>query len=53
MYDPIARKFIISRGVQFVDNEAWDGSIEKIVRIIDVMEHDDIEDEVLQTPCTS
>jgi hypothetical protein len=34
-----------------MNNEAWDGSIEKTVNII---EHDDIEDgEVVQTPCTS
>jgi hypothetical protein len=52
MYDPVARKFIISHNVQFVENEAWDGRIEKTVKIIDAMEHDDIEDEVVQTPCT-
>jgi hypothetical protein len=27
MYDPIARKIIINRDVQFVENEAWDGNI--------------------------
>jgi hypothetical protein len=53
LYDPVARKVIISRDVQFVENEAWDGSITKIVKIIDVMEHDDTKDEVVQTPCTS
>ena len=47
MYDHVARKFIISHNVQFVENEAWDGTIEKIVTI----EHDDIEDEVVQTSC--
>jgi hypothetical protein len=34
-------------------NKAWDGSIEKIVIIIDLIGHDDIEDEVVQTPCKS
>jgi hypothetical protein len=53
LYDPIARKVIISRNVQFVENEAWDGSIERIVKIIDVIEHDDIEVEVFQTPIIS
>ena len=41
LYDPIARKLIISRNIHFVENEAWDGSIAKTVRIIDAMEHDD------------
>ena len=51
MYDPIARKVIISHDVEFLENEAWDGSIERIVKIIDVIGHDDIEDELVQTPC--
>jgi hypothetical protein len=41
LYDPLTRKLIINRNVQFMENEAWDGSIEKTVKIIDVMEHDD------------
>jgi hypothetical protein len=53
MYDPIARKVIISRNVQFVENEAWDGSIEKTIRNIDAIGHGDTEDEVVQTPCTN
>ena len=53
LYDLIARRVIISCDVQFVENEAWDGSITKILKIIDVIEHDDIEDEVVQTPCIS
>jgi len=36
-----------------VENEAWDGSIERIVKIIDVIKHDDMEDEVAQTPIIS
>jgi hypothetical protein len=52
MYDHAARKFIISHDVQFVENEAWDGSIEKTIKIINAMEHDEIEYEVFQTPCT-
>ena len=50
MYDHVARKFIISHNVQFVENEAWNGRITKTVQIIDAME--DIEDEMVQTPCT-
>ena len=41
LYEPVARKFIISHDVQFVENEAWDGSIEKTVKIIDAMEYDE------------
>jgi hypothetical protein len=53
LYDLIAKKVIINRDVQFLENEAWDGSIERIVRIIDSMGHDDMEDQVVQTPSTS
>jgi hypothetical protein len=49
MYDLVARKFIISRNVQFVENEPWNERITKIVKIIDAME--DTEDEMVQTPC--
>jgi hypothetical protein len=40
MYDPITRKFI-SHDVQFVDNEAWDGSIERTAKIIYSIGNDD------------
>ena len=53
VYDPIARKVIIRRDVKFVENKAWDGSIEKIVKIIDAMDHHDTKDEMVQTRCTS
>jgi hypothetical protein len=52
LYDPVTRKFIINHDVQFVDNEAWDGTIAKQIKIIDAMEHDEIEYEMVQTPCT-
>jgi hypothetical protein len=51
LYDPVARKFIISHDVQFMENEAWDGIIEKTIQIFDAMLHDDTEYEVVQTPC--
>jgi hypothetical protein len=53
LYDLVARKFIISHDVQFVENETWDGIIESIVRIIDAMWNDDTKEELLQTPCIS
>lgn len=33
LYNPTTKKVIISRDVQFVEDEAWDGSIEKTVNI--------------------
>jgi hypothetical protein len=53
LYDPIAIKVIISHDVQFVENEAWNGSISKKIKIIDSMEHEDTKEKVIQTPCTS
>jgi len=44
---------MISRDVQFVKNEAWDGSIERIIKILDNIIHNDIEYEVVQIPITS
>jgi hypothetical protein len=44
---------IITCDVQFVENEAWDGSIERMVKIIYAIGNDETEDEVVQTPCTS
>jgi hypothetical protein len=41
LYDLVARKSIINGNVQFVENEAWDGSIENKVKIIDAMEYDE------------
>ena len=51
MYDPIVRKVIISRDVQFVENESWDGTVEKNVKIVSNVEHDDMREEVVQIPC--
>jgi hypothetical protein len=51
LYDPVTRKVVIIHDVQFVKNEAWDGSIENTTKIIDVMEHGDKKKEVIQTPC--
>ena len=53
MYDPITRKFIIKRDVQFVENEAWDGTVENNVKIGSIVKHDDMTEEVIQTPHVS
>ena len=41
---------IISRDVQFVENESWDGIIEKNLKIVSIVDHDDMVEEVVQTP---
>ena len=48
--DPVARKLIINRNIQFVENESWDGTIENNVKIVLNVEHDDMAEEVVQTP---
>ena len=48
LYDPVTRKVIISRYVQFVENEAWDGTVKKNVKIVSMVKHDDMVDEVVQ-----
>ena len=50
LYDLVARKVIISRSVQFVENELWDGTVEKNVKIVSNVEHEDMMEEVVQTP---
>ena len=53
MYDHFARKLIINRDVQFVKNESWDGTVEKNVKIVSNVDHDDMIKEVVQTPHVS
>ena len=53
MYDPIARKVIISRDVQFVENESWDGTLKNNFKIESNVEHDDMTKEVVQMPHAS
>ena len=50
LYDLVARKVIISRDIQFVENESWDETIEKNVNIVSNVEHEDMMEEVVQTP---
>ena len=44
---------IISRDVQLVENESWDGTVEINVKIVSNVDSDDMEDEVVQTPHVS
>ena len=50
LYDPVTRKVIISCDVQFVENEAWDGTLGNNVKIVSTVEHDELTEEVFQTP---
>jgi hypothetical protein len=53
LYDRIERKVIIIHGVKFLETEAWDKSIERTVKILDLISHDYMEHEVVQTPIIS
>ena len=42
LYDPIARKVIISHDIQFIKNESWHGTVERKFNIVSNAEHDDM-----------
>ena len=44
---------IISRDVQFVKNESWDGTVDTNVKIVSNVDNDDMEEEVVQIPHVS
>ena len=44
---------IISRDVQFVKNESWDGTVDINVKTVLNFDNDDMEEEVVQTPHVS
>ena len=41
---------IISRDVQFVENESWDGTVDINAKIVSNVDNDDMEEEVVQIP---
>ena len=43
LYNPSTKKFMISRDVHFIKEEAWDGSIEKTMNVKRCLSHDDNE----------
>ena len=53
LYDPFARKVIISQDVQFVKNESWDGTVDINIKIVSNVDNDDMEEEVVQIPHVS
>eukprot|EP00253_Pinus_taeda_P022296 PITA_22296 len=48
LYMPSTKKFFVSRDVQFIEEEAWDGSIEKTVNVKNCLFHDEDEEEVVE-----
>ena len=44
LYNPSTKKVIISRYVQFIEEEAWDGSLEKIVDVKTCVSHKEQEE---------
>ena len=49
MYHPITIKVIINCDVQFGENESWDGTVKKNVKIVSNVKYDDMTEEVVQT----
>ena len=48
LYNPSTKNFVISRYVQFIEEEAWDGSIEKTVNVKRCLSHDEDEEDVVE-----
>ena len=51
LYNPISKKVIISRDVKFVEDEAWDGTLDKTINIAANIPQE--EDEDFVSTCTS
>ena len=48
LYNPSTKNFLISRDVQFIEEEAWDGSIEKTVNVKSYLSHDEDEGDMVE-----
>eukprot|EP00253_Pinus_taeda_P010795 PITA_10795 len=48
LYIPSTKKFFVSRDVQFIEEEAWDGRIEKTVNVKNSLSHDEDDDEMVE-----
>ena len=44
LYNPSTKKVIISRDVKFIEEEAWDGSLEKTINVKACIPHEDKEE---------
>lgn len=49
LYIPSTKKFFVSRDVQFIEEEAWDGSIEKTMNVKNCLSHDEDDEEMAET----
>eukprot|EP00253_Pinus_taeda_P027098 PITA_27098 len=41
LYNPSTKKLIVSRDVQFIEDEAWDGSLEKTANVKTIVSHEE------------
>eukprot|EP00253_Pinus_taeda_P003789 PITA_03789 len=48
LYNPSTKKFFVSRDVQFIEEEAWDGSIERTVNVKSSLSHDEDDQEITE-----
>eukprot|EP00253_Pinus_taeda_P003954 PITA_03954 len=48
LYIPSTKKFFVIRNVQFIEEEAWDGSIEKTVNVKICLSHDEDDEEMAE-----
>ena len=53
LYNPSKNKFVIWRDVQFIEEEAWDGSIKKIVKVKSCLSHDEDKEDVAENNTSS
>eukprot|EP00253_Pinus_taeda_P020884 PITA_20884 len=49
LYIPSTKNFFVSRDAQFIEEEAWDGSIEKTVNVKNCLSHDEDDEEMAET----
>lgn len=47
LYNPSTKKLIVGRDVQFIEDEAWDGSLEKTVNGKIIVSHEEEKDETI------
>eukprot|EP00253_Pinus_taeda_P033983 PITA_33983 len=48
LYIPSTKNFFVSKDVQFIEEEAWDGSIEKTVNVKNCLSHDEDDEETAE-----
>eukprot|EP00253_Pinus_taeda_P028517 PITA_28517 len=48
LYNPSIKKFFVSRDVQFIEEEAWDESIEKTMNVKKSLSHDEDDEEMAE-----